>query len=245
MNLFFWQISTATFTLLIIATQSLFVNGSDFNSSFTRFHKKTKSFTLIDGILLSRNLLTSVDNVRIPDYGENVSNHLSVELDLHVTIVESQVRKPSVQPYVNWSKLSEEQLFVFRQEMSRYLGEIDFLSMPICHGNHICEDDHHKADIELFYDRIVLVILRAESSVPKTNPAIHRSFWTSELSTLKQASIDCTRYWKSIGSPTTGSIYNCKKDCQFKYKIALRNCKKEDEKKRTDDMFINLLDRGI
>ena len=58
----------------------------DISSSYTRCDPKTNSYTLIDGILLSQSLTTHVSNVRISDYGDNVSDHKPVELDFSVTL---------------------------------------------------------------------------------------------------------------------------------------------------------------
>ena len=50
----------------------------DLQSSFTRFDKKTNSYTLIDGVLFSDSFKPCIDNVRISNYGDNV-NHPNCE----------------------------------------------------------------------------------------------------------------------------------------------------------------------
>ena len=62
------------------------ISNFDWENSFTRYDKKTNSHTLIDGILVSPGLVSLIDNVRISNYGGNVSDHLPVELDLHVVV---------------------------------------------------------------------------------------------------------------------------------------------------------------
>ena len=218
-------------------------NSFDFSCSFTRFDNKTNSRTLIDGILLSEDLKSFVDNVRISEYGNNVSDHLPVEIDLLVSLSISEKSKPKLQPYVNWSKLSQEELDHFEQNLTRNLNAIKIPSFAILHCSHVCLDDCHKLDIENYYENIVSAILNAESMLPKTNPNIHRSFWSEELSELKRASIECTNFWNSSGKPMSGPIFQCKKDCHFKYKIALCKHKLADQKRQSDLMYNDLLNR--
>ena len=216
----------------------------DVSSSFTRYDNKTNSRTLIDGILLSERLKDSVENIRISDYGDNVSDHLPVELNLRVSLSVSDIKKPQSRPYVNWGKLSEEELDCFEQNVTRNLNAIKIPSFAILHGNHVCLDDCHKLDIENYYENIVQAILSAESLLPKTNPSIHRSFWSEELSELKRASIECTDHWNLSGKPMSGPIFQCKKECHYRYKIALRKHKQADQKQQSDAMYDDLLNRN-
>lgn len=202
------------------------------NTSFTRFDKKTASYTLIDGILISRSLISSVHNVRIAHYGDNVSDHIPVELDLHVMISEANSIKTRALPYVNWSKLSTENISSFRQKMTENLDAISFMSTNIRHGNQACTIDCHKFEIENYYDAIVAAVVDAESCLPKTDPNLQRSFWNENLSTLKRQSIDCTKYWRSMGCPTSGPSFDCKRDCSLKYKTQVRRLKSMTEHKK-------------
>ena len=120
---------------------------------------------------------------------------------------------------------------------------LDAINIPsnVFHGNHICIDDCHKLDLENYYSDIVSAILNAESCLPKTNANFQRSFWSEELSNLKESSIDCTNYWKSMGSPKTGPLFDCKKRCHYKYKIAIRKSKAEDESAMNDNLYTDLL----
>ena len=66
-----------------------YMTGFDVNTSFTRSDVKTDSYTLIDGILISRNLVPFIKNVRISRHGDNVSDHNPVELDLMLSVCAS------------------------------------------------------------------------------------------------------------------------------------------------------------
>ena len=79
----------------------------DHTSSFTRYDLKTRSFTLIDGILVSRSLLPRVSNVRINNHDGNVSDNVPVEIDLTVNILELEFKREKSPRFINWKELSE------------------------------------------------------------------------------------------------------------------------------------------
>ena len=83
--------------------------------------------------MISSDLRNIVDNVRISNYGDNVSDHLVVELDLHVEVEEACSSRVKPSPYVNWRKLKEDDISLFRGRMSENLRNISDLN----YGNRI------------------------------------------------------------------------------------------------------------
>ena len=220
------------------------VANFDFDTSFTRYDVKTKSYTLIDGILISQDLIPLVDNIRISHYGNNLSDHIPVEIDLHVKVNEYSLKKPSIPRYVNWSRLTDEQKGLFREKMSEELASLNLQSDLLVHGEKCCLDDSHKLILEQYYCDIQTAVIRAESCLPKTNPNIQRSFWNDELESLKTDSLDCHNHWKNSGSPRSGVIFECKNNCYYRYKSALRKAKAAEEKRKSDGLYSNLLDKN-
>ena len=125
--------------------------------------KKTNSFTLIDGILISDSLKGSIKNVRISYHGDNVSDHFPVELDIDLNVTETDVKNDLLPRYVNWKKLSEEHLTLFRQKMAERLALLRVHSHEFIHGDRCCLDDSHKISLEKYYSDIVSAIIYAES----------------------------------------------------------------------------------
>ena len=175
--------------------------------------------------------------------GDNVSDHLPVEIDLFVTLEEVDIGRPIIAPYVNWNKLTQEQRLLFKQKMSEYLNNISVPLSCVVHGNHLCFNDCHKASVERYYEEITTAILKAEQCLPRVNPSIQRSFWSEEVSVLKDESINSTNEWKEVGCPSSGPIYDLKKDCHYRYKKEILRCKREDEKRQNDALFDDLMGR--
>lgn len=143
-------------------------------------------------------------------------------------VTETDIKKDSLPRYVNWKKLSKEHLTLFQLKMAERLALLRVHSHEFVHGDGCCLDDTHKISLENYYSDIVSAIIYAESFMPKTDPNVQRSFWNEELSDLKNESITCNNYWKSLGSPKSGAVYECRKTCHYRYKSALRKQKAED-----------------
>jgi hypothetical protein len=124
-------------------------------TSFTRSDVKLGSYTLIDGILLSDTLRSIVSNVCISDYGDNVSDHVPVELEISVDIAEIVVEPKKVPRVVIWDKLSPGIIMNFRVKMREALGSIEVPFHSLLHGDKCCSDDNHKYLLESYYLDIV------------------------------------------------------------------------------------------
>ena len=207
---------------------------------YTRSDPETNSFTLIDGILISQTLAPLVNDVRISDFGDNVSDHRPVEIDLHIELEEISLSRPRLTPTVNWSKLSSQSIETYREKMTERLDMIPVPFYTILHGDNCCNNEAHKELIQNYFHDIESAVLHADSFLPRTVPTIQKPYWSSSISELKQKSIDCCRFWRANGSPKSGPIYTCKVQCSFKYKKAIRNAKRDFINGGNDELFNNL-----
>ena len=146
--------------------------------------------------------------------------------------------------FVNWSKLSQEHLSLFRQKMAEGLTSVVIPVTDLLHGDKCCNDDSHKLALENYYCDLVNAILYAESFMPTCNPICQRSFWNPELTDLKKRSIDCNNYWKSCNSPKSGPVFECKQKCHYFYKAAVRKHKRSAEKQIIDNLHIDLVTKN-
>ena len=116
------------------------INGFD-NTFYTRSDVKTRSFTLLDGFLISESLRRLISNVHIAHDGDNVSDHSPVLMDLNVEIWTTGLKTPLAPQYVNWRKLTSDSRTLFREEMSRSLNSINVPFHTVLHGDKCCVDD--------------------------------------------------------------------------------------------------------
>ena len=216
------------------------LNGFDPCTHYTRSDPKTNSYTLIDGILLSKSLSSRVTDVRIVESGDNVSDHLPVEIDisLNLGVMIPVSKKP--RPFINWSKLSTNDLLNFLHVMTQ---ELDRMSVPfytIIHGDKCCSDASHRSHIESYFQDIRNAVLIADSCLPRSLPTFQKSYWSPDLSDLKQKSLDCFRFWRAHGAPKCGPIFRCKVICSSRYKKAIREAKRNFDKNVSDEMHLGL-----
>ena len=60
---------------------------------------------------------------------------------------------------------------------------------------------------------------------------------------MKTESQEGFQNWKGAGCPRSGPIFDCKKNCHYRYKTALRKSKVVDGTRKSDKLYANLLDK--
>ena len=209
-------------------------------ADFTRSDVKTSSYTLLDGILISKPLAFLVSNVRFIDDGDNVSDHHPVEIDMNISLTVINPKAKTAIPVINWSKLSPETIDTFQNIMTHQLDEIVIPFYSLLHGDKCCSNDSHRRQIETYFNDICNAVMLSDSFLPRSLPSIHRPYWSREISDLKQKSIDCCRNWRDNGSPRSGTLFNCKKVCSSRYKKAIRDAKRDQNRSTGASMYDNL-----
>ena len=179
----------------------------DPNTSWTRKGKGrdgAEYFSLIDFILISRSISPIVENVRISDYAENLSDHCPVEMDLIFEFETFSQAKTTAHNFIDWKKIQGTVRSNYESVMER---ELNAITIPnIIHGTHLCDDVNHLHLLEDYYQKIVNAIAVADLVLPRCNPRSQKHYWNDELSKLKNESIDAFNLWKSSGRPRSGVI---------------------------------------
>ena len=202
---------------------------------------KNNSYTLIDGILLSRSLSDKVGSACISHYGNNVSDHSPVEISMNFELELFRQKESEQTEYVPWSSLSDDHLSSFSDAMEYHLRQISVPFHSILHGNSLCHDNNHVFLIEKYYEDIVRAIIQADSILPRKRHGLAKHFWSEELNDLKLQSLDAHNLWKDSGCPRAGNIFMEKNSTHLAYKRALRRAKREDDMALSDDLSYNLL----
>ena len=220
------------------------VHNFDPASEYTRCDIKTGSYTLIDGILISSSLSHIVKKVSIGHYGNNVSDHAPVEMivDVELNLFTDQI-KP-IMDYIPWSSLSTDDLSVFRQTMDEKLQSIDIPYDHILHGNCNCNDVNHIFEIETYFNMVVEAIRCADLTLPRKKVGVAKHYWSDELSSLKNKSIDAFQLWKIHGCPRHGPFFHEKNTAHLNYKRGLRKAKRQCESSISDSLCNDFLSKN-
>ena len=220
-----------------------FLPSFDPKKEFTRFDLKRKSFTLIDGILISRSLSDTVDSSSILHPHNNVSDHLPIEIVLNVDICEFIQESPSITNYIPWSSLTDDEINSFQSTMFNELKQIPIPSHVFNHCHEFCNNSDCLIALETFYKNIILAIETADCCLPRKKHGLAKPFWSHELTLLKQKSLDAHNLWKNCNCPRFGPIYEEKIRSNLNYKSQLRKSKKDSECKMSAQLCDDLLNK--
>ena len=210
------------------------------STAYTRCDPRRNSYTLLDYIFVSKELSSFVSQVTILDLPLNLSDHLPVKTVFSFDIASSNCKSKPIPCRVDWSRVTGDIRVNYENVMKECLDDI---SIPdILHGPHLCNDPSHLIDIERYYQGIIDCIKTADQQLPRCKPTTRKFYWNTELSSLKNDSIAAHDLWKLNGCPSSGPIYDTKKNAHYRYKLFLRRCKRDRDLNHIDELNSNLAD---
>ena len=226
-----------------LVTNYSFINGFDMNHDYTRFDTKRGSFTLIDGILISRSLSYIIDNSEILHPPDNVSDHLPVEINVSLKITDFLKEESNVTNYIPWASLSSNEIGTYRNSMLSALRSINVPFNALNHNSRLCNNCDCLTALEKFYNDIVLSIAVADDTLPRKKHGLSKPFWSPELTALKEKSVDAHKLWKNSNCPRSGPIFVEKQRSNYAYKQFLRKSKNESSSSMSSELSSNLLNK--
>ena len=207
--------------------------------NYTRSNVKQGSYSLLDYIFISKNLIPHIIDIEIMDSGDVLSDHIPLRLSLDVDLTVKKCVNESLPSVVNWKNLDDCTRKNYENVMEECLNNI---SIPhILHGGNCCDNVDHIGQIENYYTEIVKCIQFSDLQLPRCKPTLTKGYWSDELSSLKNDSIVAHDYWKLNGSPRHGPIFETKNDAYYKYKLHLKKCKNEIDQRRVDSLNEDLI----
>ena len=226
-----------------LVTNYSFIDGFDENRDYTRFDTKRGSYTLIDGIILSKSLSYIIENSTILHPPDNVSDHLPVEIAVNLEISDFLVESSHVSSYIPWASLSNLELNNYRNSMYSALRSIDVPFIALNHNNNLCNNCDCLIALEKFYNDILNAVVMADNTLPRKKHGLAKPFWSPELTALKQKSVDAHTLWKNSNCPRSGPIFFEKQNSNYTYKRFLRKSKNECSSSISSELSNNLLNK--
>ena len=198
--------------------------------------------SLLDFILISSELRNYVSNVTINHFSDNLSDHLPVTADFDLVLSDLIDRKQNYRPAsINWANLNSDVISQYADNMEENLGKIEIPFHDLLHGNHGCDSNDHIFAIERYFNDIVTAISDADKCIPRSRPGISKDFWNDELTKLKNASLDASILWRDSGRPSSGLVFNMKKEAHYRYKCAVRRARKLFDQDRSNKIHESLI----
>ena len=226
-----------------LVTNYSFIENFDSQSAFTRCDVKRNSYTLIDGILISRSLAHMVQSSSILNPHDNVSDHLPLEIVISIDVENFSFSKPKVTEYIPWSNLSQVDIDRFHDTMLHALNSI---SVPVCalnHCNSLCDSVSCISSIEKYYHDIISCIAVADKTLPRRKHGFSKPYWSPELTRLKQKSFDAHKLWLDHGRPRSGPVFDERSRTKLQYKLLLCGSKSKVSSDLSDVLSNHLINK--
>ena len=179
-----------------------------------------------DHFFLSQSLAVNSSNHFILDDGGNVSDHLPIVMQLssHLVPQPPLENPPQKEPSLVWEKCSEAQKNSFNSRLQQLLSDSPSL-LRHCTNAH-CSNHFCHASIQDEYDSLTYQITNADKILPRHKPGIQKSWWTDELTLLRDKSIEIHRLWISQGRPRSGPTNDERIRVKSLYKRGIRNAQR-------------------
>ena len=210
------------------------------SNSYTHVNNNSNSCSWLDHVVLSGNLAGSFQDCYIR-YGDATSDHFPLGFtlcpggNLTVTGNDAQEKK------INWDFRDTNKRIIFQQLLERRLQGWEW---PTTLCNRVnCVQDNHCQEIDLFYSRLRETILEVAVTVfgYKSKNKYMIPGWNMYVSESHEQARRDFLYWKSVGSPREGPTAFAMRSSRSRFKLALRECKREEDRMRAEAMAAKMI----
>ena len=203
-----------------------FINNNNNNNTYTYIHESLNHMKWNDHFLMSSDLVCSSDSHEILDHGDNPSDHLPIKLRLTVkTSAEPpRITPPVKAPTLKWEKCTDDHIALYKQRLSDLLIHSPTLTTN-CNVAH-CTSQNCLLSIQHEYDNLTTFIKAADEILPRHKPGVQKHWWTDELSSLRNKSIDIHRLWQIEGKPRSGATNDERLRVKAAYKRTIKSAQR-------------------
>jgi len=190
-----------------------------------------------------------IADYQVLDPAINFSDHFPLIINLNFQIDRSTFKSlhsntgKKFQMQLRWDKADLNSYYNHTgNSLAPFLNKIDTLLSNF----DTCNYDKQKYSdcIETLYGDIVALLNNsAKLYVPERSKAFFKFWWNEELNSLKEASINSDRLWKTAGKPRSGPLYQQRQSSRLQYRKRLREEQKSESMVYTNDLHEALLDK--
>ena len=190
-------------------------------------HESLGQKKLNDHFLVSKEILEEsiCTNHKIIEDGHNPSDHLPILMSMKLEVQSAKFEtNPTVsEPKLRWSKLTQSDLSRYHDCLASQQFSQPMYSCNVLH----CSKPECMSNIQAEYDFIVESVKCADAILPRHQGKGHeKSWWTRELSLLKNQSMEVQRLWEANGRPGDGAIHHERLRVRANYRRALKSAQK-------------------
>ena len=201
-------------------------NNNNYNNNYTYIHDSLNHRKWNDHFFVSSSLLDSTDSHSILDRGDNPSDHLPIlfRLSVKTSTAPAHIEPSDSAPSLKWERCTEDQILKYRKRLSDLLDSAPSC-VTLCNTAH-CQRQECLLSIQREYDNLIHLITTADKVLPRHKPGVQKHWWTSELTHLKDKSIDIHRIWQLEGKPRSGATNDERLRVRASYRHAIKMAQK-------------------
>lgn len=209
-------------------------------NSYTHVNNNSSSCSWIDHVVVSRNVVSNFKDYFIR-YGTPTSDHFPMGCTFCPGWNMIADNDAINEDRISWDFRDENKKLMFRQLLEYRLERFELL-IPFCNGVD-CVYDSHCLDIEMFYSRLRKIILEVAESVfgRKSRNRYVVPGWNVYVSEAHEEARRDFLYWRSVGSPREGPVAFVMRRSRSRFKLALRECKREESRMRAEALAAKML----
>ncbi|ELU01730.1 hypothetical protein CAPTEDRAFT_200004, partial [Capitella teleta] len=185
---------------------------------FTYNNEATGAQSVLDHFIVSENLFGSIESYSCLHEGDNLSDHLTVCLNLDVKVSFAPQSNAYALNRPSWQRATVQDKAAYQLRLKELLREVDipfdvFSCRPFeC----VCED--HGRMIEQYYSDVMSAMIRASKECIPSRSKKKAAGWSTYVSHHQEESIFWHKIWLSSGRPRTGWVQDIRKKTRAQYK---------------------------
>lgn len=216
-------------------------------TTYSYCHETLQHYSLIDNFCVSDGLFSAVSDMCTVEAGNNLSDHLPIEVWLDTQEVPAEcsdsVRSKDTLYQLRWDKANLQQYDTYTHHY------LDAIGLSYAHVFSTCSlgcSCNNLRMIDDYYRRIVSALSAAEATcVPRKKVGSYKHWWDIELHELKIKSIESHKLWIAAGRPMSGEVYDRKRVCKAQYRRSLRLHQREATCSISNDLHDCLVQKDV
>ena len=165
---------------------------------------------------------------------------MQLSTSLKGTIDSEETRSSA--PSLKWSKVSEKQKRNYTLLLDHMIRAAPAPEIS-CKSKCICEDNRCHITLQAEYDCLTKCMKDADSVLPRCQPGVEKDWWTDELSSLKNDSLEVHSAWKNAGRPRSGLIHEERLRVKANYKRAIRTAQRAPKQASWNRMHLSMAEK--
>lgn len=210
------------------------------DKGFTYHDPNNGCFTCIDHFSINSGLCDCVLGVDRYDMALNPSKHLPVILNINVQIDHTHVEDSDSKIHeapISWHKVSEIDEQKYRTEQD-WLLDTDVIIPEVADCADVkCCDVAHQKQIDIWCEQLVDVCLKADAHLPRVKEKKSKKpLWKEDVKPYRDDCLWWHNFWIQCGKPTSGVVYESKRESKRQYMYAVRRNRRKEEQLRRERM---------